>query len=137
MSCSFKFEKTDHTWASGDRKETERMKIERTHEDGTVESYSIAKIKPTNPNEVFFKHPRTGAMETIHVHLAPITGRASPQYYDVRQSFYSSKPCHDPLGGFCSGGFWELPVTDEKFATVLEDFYKKGYRQVPYIKKQQ
>jgi len=137
MSCSLKFEKADHIWASGDRKETGRMRIERTHKDGTVETYSIAKIEPTNPDEVFFKHPRTETMEAIHVHLAPITGRSSPQYYEVRQSFRQSKPCGDALGGFCSGEFWELPVSAEKFSGVLADFCKKGYKQVPYIRKQQ
>jgi len=81
----FKFERTDNVWASGDRKETQRMRIERTHEDGTIESYSIVKLEPTNPNEVFVKQPRTETMETIHVHLAPITGRTSSQYFEVRQ----------------------------------------------------
>jgi len=133
MSCNFKFEDADHVWASGDRKATKRMKIERTHEDGTVETYLIEKIEPTKPYEVFMKHPRTGAMETIHPHIA-ITPTA-PQYFEVRQSFHESKPCKDPLGGFCTGGFWELPVSETKFAEVLADFCKKGYKQVPYIRK--
>lgn len=137
MSCLFKFEDADVVWRSGDRKETKHMKIEKVHEDGTVETYRISKIEGTKPNEVFFKHPRTDAMETIHVHLAPITGRSSPHYYEVRQSFHQAKPCSDALGGFCSGQIWDLPVSDERFSEVLKDFCNKGYKQVPYIVKQQ
>ena len=136
MSCNFRFEKVDIPWKSGDRKETERMKIERIHEDGTVETYRIDKIETTSHDEVFFKHPRTEQMETIHVHLAPITGPSSKHYYSVRQSFHQSKRCDDPLGGFCSGRIWDLPVSEEKFAQVLQDFCNKGYKQVPYIIKQ-
>ena len=135
-SCAFKFEKGGRVWASGDRKETERMRIQKTHADGTVETYSMVKIEPTNPDEVFFKSPNTENMEVIHLHLASITGRSSPQYYEIRQSFHQSKSCSDALGGYCSGKFWQLPVANEKFATVLDDFCKKGYKQVPYMIKQ-
>lgn len=134
MSCNFKFEKLEHVWASKDRKSTEHLRIEKAHEDGTVETYLVEKIEPTKPFEVFFKHPRTGAMETIHPHIAMTP--TTPQYYEVRQNFHQSKPCGDALGGFCTGGFWELPVTEAKMNEVLSDFCKKGYKQVPYIKKQ-
>ena len=133
MSCNFRFEDVDYTYPTGYAKVTKRLRIQKTHEDGTVETYRVELVKAPQEHEVFFKHPRTGSIEKIHEHLAPLLPTFK-EYYEVHQSF-SQPACNDPLGGFCSGKTWELPVPEAKMLEVLMDFCKKSYKQVPYVRR--
>lgn len=126
---------TTHLWKSGDRKTVWTKTLQKTHPDGTVETWTVEKVSVRDPKTQQLTH-RQGIVYVVSASRQLYSKKTMAlvhytSYYSFSQSFHGGLgSAKDALGGFASGRYYEY-LDESKYRESMRKLKAWGFREKP------